>query len=326
MLSAGQDFVCIDVFNGDADGICALQQFRLNQPASARLISGVKRDVSLLQNLSDQSRASIQVFDISFDSNVDALKKILGLSNRVIYFDHHAAETRFYHPDLTFHWDDNTQVCTSLLVYRHTGQRYPDWAMVGCFGDSLDNVAADIAAQHQISQDCCLAYRELGQLLNYNAYGDQLDDLIYSPIELARLLRPFNAVSQVIAETQIVETLRAAYQEDKHAAGDLQATWQSEQAQIYVLPDKPWARRISGNFANQLKREYPNSSIAILSHKPAGYQVSIRSAHPELYPAMTFAKSFASGGGRAAAAGINFLPASDYELFSRQFIEYFGQH
>ncbi|HZV66950.1 MAG TPA: hypothetical protein VFG03_18780, partial [Telluria sp.] len=40
-----------DVFNGDADGICALHQLRLAQPAETRLITGVKRDIALLDRL-----------------------------------------------------------------------------------------------------------------------------------------------------------------------------------------------------------------------------------------------------------------------------------
>lgn len=41
----------IDVFNGDADGICALIQLRLANPVESQLITGVKRDIALLQKL-----------------------------------------------------------------------------------------------------------------------------------------------------------------------------------------------------------------------------------------------------------------------------------
>ena len=37
-----------DVFNGDADGICALLQLRQHTPRIATLITGVKRDIGLL--------------------------------------------------------------------------------------------------------------------------------------------------------------------------------------------------------------------------------------------------------------------------------------
>ena len=45
-----------DVFNGDADGLCALQQLRLHTPVdNAILITGVKRDISLLQRVEAQA-------------------------------------------------------------------------------------------------------------------------------------------------------------------------------------------------------------------------------------------------------------------------------
>ena len=40
-----------DVFNGDADGICALHQLRLTYPVSATLITGAKRDIKLLEKV-----------------------------------------------------------------------------------------------------------------------------------------------------------------------------------------------------------------------------------------------------------------------------------
>ena len=41
----------IDVFNGDADGICALHQLRLAAPADSELVTGVKRDIALLERV-----------------------------------------------------------------------------------------------------------------------------------------------------------------------------------------------------------------------------------------------------------------------------------
>ena len=41
-----------DVFNGDADGLCALQQLRLEHPRDAVRITGMKRDIDLLKRVS----------------------------------------------------------------------------------------------------------------------------------------------------------------------------------------------------------------------------------------------------------------------------------
>jgi hypothetical protein len=40
-----------DVFNGDADGICALIQLRLAEPKESILITGVKRDIKLAKQV-----------------------------------------------------------------------------------------------------------------------------------------------------------------------------------------------------------------------------------------------------------------------------------
>jgi hypothetical protein len=41
----------IDVFNGDADGVCALHQLRLHNPQESRIVTGVKRDTLLLKRI-----------------------------------------------------------------------------------------------------------------------------------------------------------------------------------------------------------------------------------------------------------------------------------
>ena len=38
-----------DIFNGDADGIIALLQLRLADPIGAELVTGVKRDIKLVE-------------------------------------------------------------------------------------------------------------------------------------------------------------------------------------------------------------------------------------------------------------------------------------
>ena len=40
-----------DVCNGDADGLCAVVQWRLAHPAEAVLVTGLKREIALLQQL-----------------------------------------------------------------------------------------------------------------------------------------------------------------------------------------------------------------------------------------------------------------------------------
>ena len=56
---------CIDVFNGDADGLCALHQLRLAEPAAAELVTGVKRDIALLERVAAAPGDLVTVLDVS---------------------------------------------------------------------------------------------------------------------------------------------------------------------------------------------------------------------------------------------------------------------
>ena len=58
-----------DVFNGDADGLCVLHQLRLQNPAPAKLVTGVKHDIKLLDRVEASTGDHVTVLDISLDSN-----------------------------------------------------------------------------------------------------------------------------------------------------------------------------------------------------------------------------------------------------------------
>src|SRR5438445_1352382 len=105
-------------FNGDADGLCALQQLRLANPRSATLVTGVKRDIQLLRRIDAAPGDAITVLDISLDQNRDDLLRLLGTGAEVRYFDHHHAGELPQHPRFAPHIDEAPEVCTSLLVDR----------------------------------------------------------------------------------------------------------------------------------------------------------------------------------------------------------------
>ncbi|MCZ6829031.1 MAG: DHH family phosphoesterase, partial [Gammaproteobacteria bacterium] len=52
---------CYDVFNGDADGICALTQLRNAEPRESVLVTGVKRDIELLKQVEAKAGDQITV-------------------------------------------------------------------------------------------------------------------------------------------------------------------------------------------------------------------------------------------------------------------------
>ena len=78
-----------DVFNGDADGICALLQLRLDEPRDATLVTGVKRDIKLLARVPARRGDRVTALDISLDKNRDPLVGILEAGADVLYADHH---------------------------------------------------------------------------------------------------------------------------------------------------------------------------------------------------------------------------------------------
>src|SRR4029079_17925852 len=134
-----------DVFNGDADGICALHQLRLADPLDATLVTGLKRDIALLKSVPAQDGDMVTVLDISLDRNRDALEAMLARGVVVHYFDHHYSGSVPANPLLTAHLDDTGLTCTSALVNRYLGGRFAIWAAVGAFGDAFDEAALEIA-------------------------------------------------------------------------------------------------------------------------------------------------------------------------------------
>ena len=90
-------------------------------------------------------------------------------------------------------------------------------------------------------------------------------------------------------------------------------------ATIYVLPGAPWSRRVGGTLANELARDSPERAHAVLiPGTDDGYSVSVRAPLRRRTGADALCRNFPTGGGRAAAAGINRLPAHELPEFVRQ--------
>ena len=311
-----------DVFNGDADGLCALHQLRLARPRDAQLITGVKRDVALLRRVPCEADIDVTVLDVSLDANVEALMPVLDAGARVDYYDHHSARRAFLHPRLHLEWDDSPHVCTSMLVDRTLGGRYRRWAIVGAFGDNLDASAHRLGDRQALSERETTALRTLGCLLNYNAYGETIDDLRIPPDALYRALAAFVDPLEFVAASPCYAQLDQGYREDVAYADAFQPYRQRDEGAVYLLPDAPWARRMSGTFANRLSAQRRDISFAVLSERTDGaYCVSVRSARPEDRPADMLCARF-EGGGRRAAAGVNALPAAHVDAFVDAFFTY----
>lgn len=314
----------IDVFNGDADGICALHQLRLADPADSELVTGPKRDIGLLKRVTAGAGDRVTVLDIALSKNREALDRLLAAGARVRYFDHHQPGEIPAHPNLDAHIDTDANVCTSLLVNDFLQGSRRVWAVTAAFGDNLADSARQAAAPLGLTAGQLAQLQSLGECLNYNGYGETLEDLFFDPAELYRQLRPFADPFAFIAESPAYRTLKAGYEDDMARAIAVPAAETRPGGRIFMLPAEKWARRISGVFGNQLAVASPEQAHAVLTAKPGGgYVVSVRAPLATKAGADQLCSQFESGGGRKGAAGINHLPESGLGRFIAGFFEVF---
>ena len=315
---------CYDIFNGDADGLCALHQLRLDSPRACELVTGVKRDIGLLERIDAHVGDEITVLDISMKRNAAALARALERGARVQYFDHHAAGDIPRHPALEAHIDPAADVCTSLIVDRHVGGRHRMWAVVAAFGDNLVSAAIGAAQPLRLDHTELAQLHELGECLNYNAYGESVEDLHYHPADLYQALVPYTDPRHFIFDEPVFSVLRCAYAEDLYRASEIAAHSEAETGAVYILPDAAWSRRINGVLGNRLAQRYPTRAHAVLVANPRGYTVSVRAPLERPGGAGALCEQFDTGGGREGAGGINRLAESDVERFIAAFRQAFS--
>lgn len=312
-----------DVFNGDADGICALLQLRLAESRVSRLITGVKRDISLLDRVDAVSESRVTVLDISLDKNHDHLKRLLDTGSDVLYIDHHFASDIPKTPNLEAIINCAPDVCTSILVNNYLKGRYKLWAIVGAYGDNLKKEAAKLAKSEKVSEFQLSSLERLGVLINYNGYGGHIGDLHFHPASLYEIMLPFGSPFEFIRHSpNIFEKLDSGYNDDFCSAENAKILFADDSIAIYVLPDKPWARRIGGVYGNYLANKSPQKAHSIFTEKPNGnYLVSVRAPLTNKTGAAKLCNQFPTGGGRQIAAGINDLPSEMVGLFVSKFKE-----
>jgi len=306
--------VFYDVFNGDADGICALHQLRLAEPRAGVLVTGAKRDIALLERVEAQPGDAITVLDISIARNAGALQRLLACGASCRYFDHHFAGEVPAHPNLESFIDTAPDVCTSLIVDRYLGGRHRVWAVVAAFGDNLAAAARGAAAVLGLNEPQLAQLQELGESINYNAYGESVDDLNYHPADLYQTLSRYADPFEFISGEPVFEILRTGRADDLYLADELKPEMETACCALYVLPDAAWSRRVSGVFANRLAQQRPRRAHAVLTTRPGGFVVSVRAPTANPRGADELCRQFA-GGGRQGAAGIDWLPGSELERF-----------
>lgn len=306
-----------DVFNGDADGIFALHQHRLATPCpNSKLITGVKRDINLLSQIEDVTSSLISVFDVSLESNRQALLKMLKNGNRFLYIDHHFAGDIPDSGQLETHIESSAEICTSLIVNHMLSDRYCKWAICGAFGDNLHEAANRLAQKAHMSEEQIAILQEIGELFNYNGYGSKLEDLHFHPAELFRAIMNFEDPLVFHEKTNVIKDLKNGYENDLTKALNQDDIALKSQNRVYRFPAVPWARRMAGVFSNLKAREKAEAAHAIIVENDDGtLQISVRAPLLARKNADTLCRQFPTGGGRAAAAGINNLPLDMYDDF-----------
>jgi hypothetical protein len=320
-VSDGSKMHYIDVFNGDADGICALVQLRRSNPQNATLVTGVKRDVSLLKQVEFVNSAHITVLDISFKKNVKAVERLLKQGAKITYIDHHQTgkllECEYLHIDI----DLSVDTCTSLIVDKQLQGQYRTWALTAAFGDNLSDKAMALGLESGLMHEELVQLKEFGTYLNYNSYGVSVNDLFYSPSELFQKLVKFDCPFEFLQQDiDVFKTLSEAYKHDMEKANNCSFIHESDNTAVIQLPNEQWANRVSGVYSNELANRYPDRAHAIITEKGIDdFLVSVRAPHNNKQGADVLVSQFPTGGGRKAAAGINALPKKLLKAFISAF-------
>jgi hypothetical protein len=311
-----------DLFNGDADGICALLQLRFAEPREgAELVTGVKRDINLLKRVDAKAGDRITVLDVSMDKNHDDLIRVLDAGAEVFYVDHHFPGKVPDSSALKSMINEAPNVCTSLLINHYLRGAYREWAVVGTFGDNLKQSAAGLLKNLNFSEQQATLLENLGIYINYNGYGSDLNELHFKPDELYRLLSNYQSPFDFVSDNaEQFNKLESGYHEDLTSAQSTEPLKATDSVAVFVLPNASWARRVSGVYSNDLTNQNPDRAHAVLTEKANGnYLVSVRAPLNNKKGAAALCMQFPTGGGREAAAGINDLPVEMLNEFIDKF-------
>ena len=278
-------------YNGDADGICSMVQWGLVYGIEGHRVTGVKRDIELLERVNPNPDDEIIVMDISLARNHARAVELSTQGFDITWFDHHLAGEPI--DGITTNIDTSSDVCTARIVEKFLGLE-SDWAQVALHGDGL--------SPHSSKPE----FKELGELLNYNGYGADLSDLHFHPDELLLLCLQAKT-PQNFMDTQAFMTLKNGFESDLSNAKNIE-----QNKGYYLLPNEAWARRVVGVMAHRIN-ESGDGPHVIAIDKGETLQVSIRGSEGigEL------CKMF-GGGGRATAGGIDALPKNEITALMKE--------
>ena len=314
-----------DVFNGDTDGIFAWHQLRLTHPRDAEIITGVKRDVNLASKVNAEDGDLVTIMDVSHAKNRKDVQRILDSGAIIEYFDHHDPKELIEHPNITYHINTEPNISTGLIVNSHVNGQNRLWSIATAFGDNHLDLAMNMAKSESLSDEQVLILKQIGLVVNYNSYGQTIEDLFYSPEEIAEVVRACGSdIFKFLEQGDIFSTLLENFNADMSSAVCQEPFSISENGVIYTLPNEAWTHRIMGSFSNHLVSTNKNLACAIAVLNSDGtYRISVRSSINNPHGAGNLCGNF-GGGGREKAGGINNLPASDMNTFKEEFDKVFS--
>ena len=309
-----------DVFNGDTDGIFAWHQLRLAHPRDATLITGVKRDVGLVGRVEAGEGDLVTVLDVSHAKNRKDVQRLLDSGAMVEYFDHHDPGKLIEHPNLTYHINTEPNVSTGLIVNSHVSGKNRLWSIATAFGDNHMDLAMNMAKSENLNEEQTTLLKQIGLVVNYNSYGQTVDDLFFPPEEIAEATKACGSdIFRFTEQSDIFPKLLENFEKDMSTASCQEPYSISDKAVFYTLPNEGWTHRVMGSFSNHLVSSNKDLACAIAVLNSDGtYRISVRSSINNPYGAGDLCKRF-DGGGREKAGGINNLDASELDNFKEEF-------
>ena len=191
---------------------------------------------------------------------------------------------------------------------------------MGAFGDNLHKPALALAESLGLADEQVDSLSSLGLYINYNGYGPSIEDLHFDPQALYLKLYEAGSPLDFVSNSPDFEKLKHGYRQDMGLAEALQPMHEGPGIAVFTLPDEAWARRVSGVYSNDLATSNPQRAHAVLTEKANGnYLVSVRAPLSNKQGAAQLCMQFDTGGGRAAAAGINDLPTDKLDAFVAAF-------
>jgi len=313
-----------DFFNGDADGIISLHQYRMHYPKDSEVFTGVKRDVKLLRHCTDIKNSKLTVFDISLLSNKDYVDTILNNGNTIRWFDHHEPGETELGENFEIFVDADPNCCTNILVDKYVDGLYRPWTICGAYGDNLHEQAQKL--NPNFSKENLLKLKEIGETLNYNGYGNEESDLTVHPKDVYLDIKDYESPFQYREKSEVYNKIFTQMKSDESELSSSDILHDTETGKVILLPNSKASIRYSGIYSNQQTTENPDKAFAILTLvNDDNYRISIRSPKSNPFGASKLALQFPTGGGREKAAGVNELPKTELHTFIDKFEEVYGK-